>query len=189
MVDAKNFDMNVWEANCKKFKNNREGLGFETKFSVEDGHMVVKFENVDEKYVPALKQLAFACAHGAIACMSRMISPSYAMDKDVKEELEICSQAVQDNAEELLKILFNSDVEHFVMHLLSIHSILSTRYELKNVKLSDQKFVYKSRFGEHYWDGSLFVNEQNGSVLMTPWSQLLPIFDKPTLENQEENIA
>lgn len=189
MVDAKNFDMDVWKANCKKFKNNREGLGFETKFSVEDGHMIISFENVDEKYVPALKQLAFACAHGAIACMSRMIAPTYALDKDVKEEAEICSKAIQENAEELMKILFNSDAETFILHLLTLNSILSTRYELKNVKLSDGKFVYNSRFGEHYWDGRVFVHEKNDSVLMTPWSQLLPIFDKISIENQKENIA
>lgn len=193
MINEKNLNYEEWIRNCQKFKHNRDGLNFKTNFSVEDGHMVIAFNDVDEKYVPALKQLAFACAHGAIAYMSNTIIPTYAFKEDMNEEYDKCNQIVKDNAEELLKILFRSDVDTFAMYVSVVKNIVATRYELQHLSLMNGKFVYESKQGKYIWNGSVLEDINKEDVLITPWSNILPecetLVQNQKFQDQEKSIA
>lgn len=191
MINEKDLDFNVWKGNCEKFKRNRNGLGFETKFTVENGYMNIGFENVDEKYIPALKQLALSCAHGAIAYMNHTVQPNYALKDDEKEEQKKCSGIIQKNAEELLKILFNSNIDAFMEATITLYVLLATKYELNHVELIGGKFVYGDKFmwtGESWVDASGMEAEE---LFITPWSKLLPQVraSKRTTQDQKRNIA
>lgn len=157
----KNFDINVWEEDCKKYDRNHEGLKFAVNCTFHDGKLKANLDNLkEEKYKAPIRKLMHKNMVGAVVYLNHIFRPWYADEQDDYEEAEKKAyEHLHKNMEFLITVLFTQGFEFFIDEASKQTTFLHAQYELDHCYFSNGELVKSdgSRWKEYGWekDGKL----------------------------------
>lgn len=156
----KNFDVNVWEEECKKYDRNHAGLNFTVRCSVKNEKLAIELDNLEDKYKAPILKLMQKNMTGAVIYLNSVFRPWYAADEDDYEEAEETAYAqLRENIEFLINVLFTQGFESFVEEVSKQVTFLNARYELTHCSFSNGELKKSdgSLWKEYGWekDGTL----------------------------------
>ena len=168
MLDLNNFDVNIWEENCRKYDKNHEMLKFKAMIAVIDGQLSIKLADIEKRYCAALTNLINSNAQGAIVYLNNVFLPSYATEEDYEEVQKKSFACLNDHMECYLKILFTKGLDEFLNIVQQQIAILQIQYELSKVEFKDNNWIMP--------DGSIWNKnrwEKDGKGVYTVQTQYI----------------
>lgn len=138
------FNPEQWEANCKKYDANHNGLKFGVNCTFADGKVKLKLEGLEgenQKYQAPIKNLMLKNMTGAVYYLNEMFHPWYADETDIEAEEEKNRKHLHANLEFFIRTLFLSGFEAFCNAVAMQTNYLSARYELDHTRFEDGKLL------------------------------------------------
>lgn len=184
MQSIEEFDVNKWEATCRKYDRNRLGLKFDIEFSIQDGKMKIEFTNLEDKYFKPVKNIAIECAKGAVIFLNQQFLPTYVINEEnaYDVEYEKSMNTLKMNTEYFLSVLLQSGFDEFIMAVDQQISLLQLQYCITHISLKHGEWKLAS--GE-VWNGHGW--EKNGTTYHYPLLQ--SVCDTLFLQSSEEKTA
>lgn len=167
--DFENFDSEKWMELCKKYKVNKDNLGYQVQARIEENNLIIHLDG-PEKYKATMTKYAINISRGLIIFLNMNNNPTYCHSDDYKEEYDKTRMLITNNMELMLQILLEDSVEAALNFFHSKQNLFVLDYYCSKMTFENGQWITPKK--EIFSDGQFIVPE-TGEVYSTIFSNML----------------